>query len=127
LSRLWTTNVAAGRSFALERLQALLKIGADTRQALSDLDINLAARALLATGEDAVRTILVSSNDITPQRDTDFLRDFTPQRYSCGCQRRAGPAWRSDHATDGQSSVASAPEAAVERASFSCRVSPLTP
>jgi hypothetical protein len=46
-----------------------------TRQALSDLDIDLAARALLATGEDAVRTILVSSNDVTPQRYTDFLRD----------------------------------------------------
>jgi hypothetical protein len=39
------------------------------------LDIDLAARALLATGEDAVRTILVSSNDVTPQRYTDFLRD----------------------------------------------------
>jgi AcrR family transcriptional regulator len=70
-----TMHVAAGRSFALERLQALLKIGAATRQALSDLDIDLAARALLAIGEDAVRSILVSSNDVTPQRYTDFLRD----------------------------------------------------
>jgi hypothetical protein len=42
---------------------------------LSDLDIDLAARALLAIGEDAVRRILVSSNDFTPQRYTDFLRD----------------------------------------------------
>jgi hypothetical protein len=57
------------------RLQALLKFGAATRKALSDLDIDLAARALLAIGEDAVRRILVSSNDFTPQRYTDFLRD----------------------------------------------------
>ena len=67
-------HVSEGRRFALEQLRALLAWGSTRRIELVDLDLELAARALLAVGEQAVRLVLTEPAEFTPERYGDFAR-----------------------------------------------------
>jgi hypothetical protein len=67
-------HVSAGRRFALEQLRALLVWGSDRRGGLGGFDLELAARALLAVGEQAVRLVLTEPTEFTPERYGDFAR-----------------------------------------------------
>jgi AcrR family transcriptional regulator len=66
--------VSEGRRFALEQLRELLAWGSTRRTELADLDLELAARALLAVGEQAVRLVLTEPAEFTPERYGDFAR-----------------------------------------------------
>jgi len=59
-------HVSQGRQFALEQLRALLAWGSTRRTELVDLDLELAARALLAVGEQAVRLVLTEPAEVHP-------------------------------------------------------------
>jgi AcrR family transcriptional regulator len=72
-------HVEAGRSFALAQLRSLVKIGSANTQALSDVDIELAARALLAIGEQAVRDLLTDPEKFTVKRYSDFVHHAVEQ------------------------------------------------
>jgi AcrR family transcriptional regulator len=63
-------HVEAGRSFALAQLRSLVKIGAADTPAV---DVDLAARALLAIGEQAVRDLLIDPDQFTVARYSDFV------------------------------------------------------
>jgi AcrR family transcriptional regulator len=67
-------HVEAGRAFALAQLRSLVKIGSANTPALSSVDSELAARALLAIGEQAVRDLLTDPDQFTVQRYSDFVR-----------------------------------------------------
>jgi AcrR family transcriptional regulator len=67
-------HVSEGRGFALEQLRALLAWGSTRRTELASLDLELAARALLAVGEQAVRLVLTEPAEFTPERYGDFAR-----------------------------------------------------
>ena len=67
-------HVSEGRRFALDQLRELLAWGSTRRTELVDLDLELAARALLAVGEQAVRLVLTEPAEFTPERYGDFAR-----------------------------------------------------
>ena len=67
-------HVSEGRRFALEQLRGLLAWGSTRRIELASLDLELAARALLAVGEQAVRLVLTEPAEFTPERYGDFAR-----------------------------------------------------
>jgi AcrR family transcriptional regulator len=67
-------HVEAGRAFALAQLRSLVKIGAADTSAVSGVDVELAARALLAIGEQAVRDLLTDPDQFTVERYSDFVR-----------------------------------------------------
>jgi len=67
-------HVEAGRSFALAQLRSLVKIGSANTRALSGVDIELVARALLAIGEQAVRDLLTDPEEFSAKRYADFVR-----------------------------------------------------
>jgi AcrR family transcriptional regulator len=67
-------HVEAGRLFALAQLRSLVKIGSANTSALSGVDIELAARALLAIGEQAVRDMLTDPGEFSAGRYADFVR-----------------------------------------------------
>jgi AcrR family transcriptional regulator len=67
-------HVSAGRSFALQQLRTLLAWGQGRRPGLDHLDLELAARALLAVGEQAVRLVLTEPEEFTPERYGNFAR-----------------------------------------------------
>jgi AcrR family transcriptional regulator len=64
-------HVEAGRAFALAQLRSLVKIGSAD---ISGIDVELAARALLAIGEQAVRDLLTDPDQFTVERYSDFVR-----------------------------------------------------
>lgn len=66
-------HVEAGRAFALAQLRSLVKIGAAHTTAVSGIDVELAARALLAIGEQAVRDLLTDPDQFTVERYADFV------------------------------------------------------
>jgi AcrR family transcriptional regulator len=63
-------HVEAGRAFALAQLRSLVKIGSAD---ISGVDDELAARALLAIGEQAVRDLLTDPDQFTVDRYSDFV------------------------------------------------------
>jgi AcrR family transcriptional regulator len=67
-------HVEAGRAFALAQLRSLVKIGAADTSGVSGVDVELAARALLAIGEQAVRDLLTDPDQFTVDRYSDFVR-----------------------------------------------------
>jgi AcrR family transcriptional regulator len=67
-------HVEAGRAFALAQLRSLVKIGAADTSGVSGVDVELAARALLAIGEQAVRDLLTDPDQFTVERYSDFVR-----------------------------------------------------
>jgi AcrR family transcriptional regulator len=66
-------HVEAGRAFALAQLRSLVKIGSADTSAVSGIDVELAARALLAIGEQAVRDLLTDPDQFTVERYSDFV------------------------------------------------------
>jgi AcrR family transcriptional regulator len=69
-------HAEAGRSFALAQLRALLEWGLGSRPGLEELDVELAAYTLLATGEQAVKLILTDPRAFTPERYERFARSL---------------------------------------------------
>jgi hypothetical protein len=69
-------HVDAGMSFALARLRALLEWGLDARRGLEELDVELAAYALLAAGEQAVKLVLADPDTFTAERYERFARSI---------------------------------------------------
>jgi len=69
-------HVSEGRRFALDQLRELLAWGSTRRTELVELDLELAARALLAVGEQAVRLVLTEPAEFTPERYGDFARSL---------------------------------------------------
>lgn len=67
-------HIETSRSFALAQLRSLVKIGAAGSGALAGADVELAARALLAVGEQAVRDLLNDPDQYTVERYTEFVR-----------------------------------------------------
>jgi AcrR family transcriptional regulator len=67
-------HVEAGRAFALAHLRSLVKIGSADISGVDDVDVELAARALLAIGEQAVRDLLTDPDQFTVERYSDFVR-----------------------------------------------------
>lgn len=63
-----------GRQFALEQLSALLEWGRERRPGLAHLDLELMAISLLATGEQAARSVLAHPDRFTPDRFEAFVR-----------------------------------------------------
>ena len=66
-------HVEAGRAFALAQLRSLVKIGSAESDGVSGVDVELAARALLAIGEQAVRDLLTDPDQFTVERYSDFV------------------------------------------------------
>ena len=67
-------HYATARRFALSQLLMLLETGRASHPWLADLDLELAAHALLAIGEQTIRLILTNSTEFTPQRFANFAR-----------------------------------------------------
>jgi hypothetical protein len=67
-------HVEAGRAFALAQLRSLVKVGSAGTSAVFGVDVELAARALLAIGEQAVRDLLTDPDQFTVERYSDFVR-----------------------------------------------------
>jgi AcrR family transcriptional regulator len=67
-------HFAAAERFALTQLRALLEWGATNRPGLSELDLELAALAILAIGEQAVRLILTQPKKFSAARYAEFAR-----------------------------------------------------
>ncbi len=66
-------HVEAGRAFALAQLRSLVKIGSADTPAISGIDVELVARALLAIGEQAGRDLLTDPDQFTVERYSDFV------------------------------------------------------
>jgi AcrR family transcriptional regulator len=66
-------HVEAGRAFALAQLRSLVKIGSAESDGVAGVDVELAARALLAIGEQAVRDLLTDPDQFTVERYSDFV------------------------------------------------------
>lgn len=67
---------AAAEEFALGNLRALFTWGRTTRPELAGIDLELAARSVLAIGEQAVRLVLTQPEEFTPERYAAYARSL---------------------------------------------------
>jgi hypothetical protein len=67
-------HVDAGRAFALERIQDLLRLAPSQRPGLAGVDAELAAHSVLALAEQAAKLVLTDSARFTPERYARFAR-----------------------------------------------------
>jgi AcrR family transcriptional regulator len=65
-------HVERGRGQVVARMQELLGWGLERRGGPSDIDLELAAHAMLAVGEHAARLVLTDREEFPPDRFADF-------------------------------------------------------
>jgi AcrR family transcriptional regulator len=65
-------HVARGRQTVASRLEALVRLGVEQWEGPADLDVELAAQAIMALAESAARLVLTDPDRYTPQRLQEF-------------------------------------------------------
>jgi AcrR family transcriptional regulator len=69
-------HVEGGRRLALDGLRALVRAGIAVRPGLGQVDVELVARALLATCEQAAKLVLTEPAEFSPERYAQFAQQL---------------------------------------------------
>lgn len=70
-------HVEANRALVRGRMQDVISAGVESGQLAPELDVELAARAIMALGEDAARMVLTDAEEYSPERYEAFIRLLT--------------------------------------------------